>query len=310
MDSEQSGYRGTGMNQINNPRLAASPHSIPAAPAPVPQDGPRAGEIFQNVQVLGDLSVAEFTRTMTAITEWVSPAEGCNYCHMPTDLASDDIYTKVVSRRMLEMTRNIDKNWGDHVGGTGVTCYTCHQGNAVPVNIWFEDNSDENASRFAGNLAGQNMPHPAVGLTSLPSDPFSSLLISSQGQNSIRVLGTEGHATGQGGASIQSTEATYGLMMHLSESLGVNCTFCHQTAHFGDWSGSTNARVVAFHGIKMVQELNEQYLAPLASALPEHRLGPAGDAPKANCHTCHSGLTKPLGGAQMAADFPAFRRDK
>ena len=60
------------------------------------------------MQVLGDLSVAEFTRTMASITEWVSPEEGCNYCHIPENLASDDIYTKVVSRRMLQMTQDIN----------------------------------------------------------------------------------------------------------------------------------------------------------------------------------------------------------
>ena len=74
---------------------------------------------------------------MAAMTEWVAPEEGCNYCHVAENLASDDIYTKVVSRRMLQMTQHINANWNDHVGETGVTCYTCHRGNNVPAEIWF-----------------------------------------------------------------------------------------------------------------------------------------------------------------------------
>ena len=38
---------------------------------------------------------------------------------------------------------------------------------------------------------------------------------------------------------------------------------------------------------------------------PANRLGPMGDAPKAQCSTCHNGVYKPLFGAQMAKDYPA-----
>ena len=38
------------------------------------------------------------------------------------------IYTKAVARRMIQMTRNINSEWTEHVGNTGVTCYTCHVG--------------------------------------------------------------------------------------------------------------------------------------------------------------------------------------
>lgn len=40
---------------------------------------------------------------------------------------------------------------------------------------------------------------------------------------------------GQSGATIQQTEQTYGLMMHFSNSLGVNCTFCHNSRNFHVW---------------------------------------------------------------------------
>jgi len=306
METQQTGYRGTGMDQITNPRLAVELPAIPEAPPPMSQEGPRAGDLLENVQVLGDLSITEFTRTMTAITAWVSPEEGCNYCHVPTDLASDELYTKVVSRRMLQMTRDLANNYGNHVGQTGVTCYTCHRGQPVPAAIWFADNSEAGASAFAGNRNGQNLPAESVAYAALPSDPFSTLLTAAGDTDPIRVLSTD-YTPSDGGATIQSTEKTYGLMMHMSQALGVNCTFCHQTASFGDWKDSTPQRTTAYHGIGMVQHLNQEYLDPLVSVFPANRLGSAGDAPKVNCETCHGGLNKPLNGAQMAGEFPAFQ---
>ncbi len=303
VDGEQVGYRGTGMVDISNPRLAAAPADIPAAPPAVSQAGPKAGDVYQNVQVLGDLSVAEFTRTMTAITAWVSPEEGCNYCHNPQDLASDDVYTKVVSRRMMQMTRHINADYADHVGDTGVTCYSCHGGNPVPEHIWFAGDDDAPAG-LLGHRAGQNIADAGVGLTSMPGDPFSALLTEEDGA-SIRVLSTD-FAPGSGDATIQDTEATYALMMHMSGALGVNCTYCHNTNNFGTWNESRPQRVTAWHGLNLVKDLNENYLVPLQSAYPDNRLGPTGDAPKAYCTTCHAGQAKPLGGAKMAADYPAF----
>jgi len=306
VESEQIGYRGTAIVQVDNPRLKDTDIVVPEALPPVPQAGPKAGDIYQNVQVLGDLSVAEFTRTMTAITEWVSPEEGCNYCHNPQNLASDDVYTKVVSRRMMQMTKHINGEWNDHVGATGVTCYTCHAGQPVPEHIWFTDASDQ-GQPYVGNRMGQNIAAPSVGLSSLPGDPFTSLISQPDGQ-AIRVI-SEDWAPMSGEANIKDTEHTYALMMHMSGALGVNCTYCHNSNNFADWSNSSPVRVTAWHGLNMVKNLNAEYLVPLQPVYPDNRLGPSGDAPKAYCTTCHAGLPKPLGGAQMAADYPAMQPD-
>ena len=62
----------------------------------------RRASVYKNVQVLGDLSVDEFTRLMVAITDWVSPAGGLRLLPRPgEDLAADALYTKVVARRMI-----------------------------------------------------------------------------------------------------------------------------------------------------------------------------------------------------------------
>lgn len=305
MDSTQLGFRGLGMVEIDNPRTQAAraplnqlPDVVPAVPA----GGPAAASVYKNVQVLNDLSVGEFTRLMVAMTSWVSPQEGCNYCHNPSDLAAD-VPAKVVARRMLQMTRHVNADWKSHVAETGVTCFTCHRGQPVPSNVWYADPGPAHGSRFAGNRAGQNAPATSVGLTSLPGDPFSQFL--TKGGEEIRVQSAAALPAARG-TSIQQTEATYGLMMHISQSLGANCTFCHNTRSFFDWDASTPQRATAWHGIRMVRDLNANYLEPLAGKYPEGRMGPLGDAPKLNCATCHQGEHKPLLGASMLKDYPAL----
>jgi photosynthetic reaction center cytochrome c subunit len=254
VETTQTGYRGTGMVQVVNPRIAAANAALHAAPQstpPAPAEGPRARDVYQNVKVLGDLSVAEFTRHMVAITEWVSPQEGCNYCHNPANLADDSKYTKIVSRRMIELTQHLNVNWKDHVATTGVTCYTCHRGQPVPANVWFTP-LVESPKLFIGDDAGQNKAAPQAGLSSLPYDPFTPYL---SGDLPIRVAGDTALPTGNR-ASTKQAEFTYSLMIHMSTALGVNCTFCHNTRSLGSWDDAPPQRISAFHGIRMARDIN------------------------------------------------------
>jgi len=299
----QGGYRGLGMEQVYNPRTVAEEmalHQVPEPVPPVPSPGPPASAAYENVQVLGDLGVAEFTRLMQAMTEWVAPEEGCSYCHVEDNLASDDVYTKVVSRRMIQMTRDINRNWERHVADTGVTCWTCHRGQPVPRDIWFIDPGPRRAGGYTNDSASQNIAAEAAQSASLPYDPFTPFLLEG---HEIRVQPQtalpEGH-----GQSIKQTEWTYSLMMHISGALGVNCTYCHNSRSFMPWDQSTPARAQAWHGIRLTRALNNEYLAPLDDVFPVHRLGPLGDAPKVNCATCHQGAYKPLYGESMLDDYP------
>jgi photosynthetic reaction center cytochrome c subunit len=61
--------------------------------------------------------------------------------------------------------------------------------------------------------------------------------------------------------------------------------------------------VTAWHGIRMVRDLNVAYVGPLKPIFPPARLGPAKDSPKVGCATCHQGVFKPLYGVSMAKDF-------
>ncbi len=318
----QMGYRGVGMEVIDtNEHLAEklAANKIPLTLPPASHDGQLAVDAYKNVQVLGHLSSGELTRLMTAMTFWVAPDAGCAYCHAPqrdaqgnvlknaqgypladnNAMASDELYTKRVARRMLQMTMHINSDWKDHVKGTGVTCYTCHRGNPVPKNIWFD--RDQNATRFQGipNPPDQYGPSAVAGLSSLPGDALQPFL---EGDENIRIQSTESIGGGDP-SSIKQTEWTYGLMIHMSNALGVNCTYCHNTRSIGEWSTSPSTRSQAWYGIRMVRDLNKAYLGPLASTLPPERHGPLGDGPKVNCATCHQGAYKPLLGVSMLADY-------
>lgn len=302
----QRGFRGVAMElniDKDEARAKVEANQVPEPLPQMPADGPKASEVYQNVQVLGHLSIAQFTRVMTSMVQWVAPEQGCNYCHNPANMASDELYTKRVARRMVQMTQHINSKWQTHVEKTGVNCWTCHRGNNVPEYLWFEqpEGPYEHPERL-GTRAGQNRAGVNVGLSSLPGDPFTPFLLE---DNEIRVVGETALPT-TNRRSIKQAEWTYGLMMHMSNSLGVNCTYCHNSRSVAMWSQSPTTRAKAWYGIRMVRNLNQAYLNPLQSEYPDKRLGPTGDAPKANCMTCHQGAYKPLLGAPMIEDFPSL----
>jgi len=120
----QIGYPGVGMELVETKeRLAArvQNNKMPAPLPPAPAEGQLAVDGYKNVQVLGHLTTAQVTRLMTAMTTWVAPQQGCAYCHAPlrdangkialdeegyvladlNNMHSDEVYAKVVARRML-----------------------------------------------------------------------------------------------------------------------------------------------------------------------------------------------------------------
>lgn len=305
MDTVQHGYRGTGMVQVYNPRtmegVIAANQPPPSQPA-APREAPLAKDVYQNVKVLGHLGVGEFTQLMVSMTAWVSPEKGCNYCHNPANFADDSLYTKVVARKMVQMTQTINSQWQNHVALTGVTCYTCHRGQPVPQNIWFKPEAQNKGADFIGNKMGQNTPADSVKLASLPYDPFTPYLL---GAEPIRVNATQALPSDHVG-TIARTEKTYSLMAHMSSSLGVNCTYCHNTRAFGEWKGGPPQRVTAYHGIRMVRDINNAFMVPLTDTFPANRKGVLGDVAKANCTTCHQGAYKPVFGAPMLKDHPGL----
>jgi photosynthetic reaction center cytochrome c subunit len=275
-------------------------------PIPPYEGEPLARDVYENVQVLGDVPQGNFLRLMAAITEWVSPEQGCNYCHAGADqgnYADDGLYTKKVSRRMIQMTQHINAEWSDnHVAPAGVNCYTCHRGQNVPEYIWFEEPRPDGAAQLGANTMRQNRADETVGYASLPGDPLTKFLLE---EYPIAVNGNAPRtdAPYEEQATIQDTEWTYGLMFHMSSSLGVNCTYCHNSRSLSQWPESPPFRTNAWYGIRMARDLNQNYLHPI-DYYPPKRLGPLGDAPKANCSTCHQGVNQPMYGADMISQWP------
>lgn len=306
-EASQQGYRGTAMESVKNAEIEAikvALNNVPEAlyPPESSTEGDMATDIYENVQVLTNLRAAEFDRLMAHMTEWIAPPEeGCAYCHsLDNGFADDSVYTKHVARTMLQMTININANWESHVGNVGVTCYTCHRGNAVPENLWFKAEPEKRLG--VGYRAQQNRASKEVNFASLPEDPFSPYLLDDK---NIRVNSPTALPSGkapEGG--IKNTEYTYSLMTHMSQSLGVNCTFCHNTRAFAEWDQSPEARATAWFGIRMVRDINNDYMVPLTDTFPENRLGPTGDVGKVYCATCHVGVNKPMYGAEMLKDHP------
>jgi photosynthetic reaction center cytochrome c subunit len=301
----QKGYRGVGIEtgyrnaDVDKLRDLNKVGDIepPQDPAGTPSSG-----VYQNVKVLGKVDSNEFLRDMASITAWVAPVQGCTYCHSQENLAWDSLYTKIVARRMLQMTAHINNDWQSHVGKTGVTCYTCHRGMPVPNRIWF--NAPLPAPAEAGGVAevnqGKNIVNVTAGYSDLPYDPLTPFLEQSK---EIRV-NAEQALPGTDRSSIKQAEWTYSLMMYFSTSLGVNCTYCHNSRAFADWSQSTPQRVTAWYGIRMVRDLNNNFLDKLQGVFPKGRLGPTGDVPKLACATCHQGVYKPLYGVSMLSTYP------
>ncbi len=320
-EQEQTGFRGVGMVQfvpeediallapLNEiPENEAGDPIVPEADEPLMKDL----DYYENVKVLGNLTEANFTRLMAAMTQWVSPDQpDCSYCHYQDEdgvinFADERLYTKHVSRRMIQMTQHINENWSSHVQDTGVTCYTCHRGNPVPQFHFYEEPRPRGSAMLGDNTMLQNRSDATVGYSSLPGDPLTAFLLEGReirvGDNFPRVPGNpaEGHP------SIQDTEWTYGLMFHFSSSLGVNCTYCHNSRAWNQWDQSPPTRAVAWYAIRMLRDVNRNYMHNL-DVYPPSRLGPTGDAPKANCTTCHQGVAKPLYGVSMLGPWPELK---
>ncbi|MHB2167156.1 photosynthetic reaction center cytochrome PufC [Alsobacter sp. R-9] len=303
--SQQIGYRGVAMVQTKDASVVAANAKITAPPPPyvASPEGPKAKTVYPNLQVLGDLSEDQFNGLMASFAEWVGGEQGCAYCHNPENMGDYSRYQLIVARRMIQMTRTINTEWKNHVGATGVTCYTCHGGNGVPKNVWYKETGLQNAkaTQWLGYEGGQNLVAKNADLTSLPYDALSEFLL---GDKPIRVHTLTALPSGNK-STIMDTEHTWALMMHMSQSLGQNCTFCHNSRAFNAWDESPPQRVTAFYGIRMARAVNKTYLEPLTSTFPANRLGKTGDVAKVGCATCHQGLNKPLNGAQVLKDYMA-----
>jgi len=109
--------------------LLSSP-ALAQPPTPTVVDSP-------GVKVLTGLLAPQFQEEMNFITQALGVS--CNTCHVRGNFASDEKPEKLTARKMLEMTKGLNKQFfPDHKPKDGesvlgrVTCYTCHQGERTP----------------------------------------------------------------------------------------------------------------------------------------------------------------------------------
>lgn len=106
----------------------ASAQQTPMQPGPA--EGPK-------ITALTGLSVPQFETEMRHFVQALGV--NCGGCHARGNFASEDNPRKAVARRMIEMTKALNKQaFAAYVPAEGesslgrVTCFTCHQGELAP----------------------------------------------------------------------------------------------------------------------------------------------------------------------------------
>ena len=298
-----TGYRGSGMVQFARPADEARAAAPPMPRLPVVADNGRsAASAFRNVQVLTDVNAGDFMRLQHAMTAWVAPKEGCGFCHAPGgDWASDARPQKQAARLMLAMTRQVNAQGAAHTGGREVTCFTCHQGRPVPAAVWFRAPPNPRRPHVDRIDDWNEAAHTVRGF--FPVEGFEEYLLQSTPAHGQALT------TLRQGTAPTNPEArrVYEAMMQMSDGLGVNCGYCHQSRNFADWGQSTPARWQGHSGIQLTRAINRDWMlkahavlrqtreisGPSRSlSLPPRFKGPLPGDAFVECATCHHGAPR------------------
>jgi len=261
----QTGFAPAGMTQFA-PRAAAREVNkmVPPTIAPAEPGGPAATEKYKNVTVLTDLSAAEFDRMQEAMTAWVAPktgeAKGCAFCHAGDDFASDANPRKTVARKMLEMTRYVNSAWKSHVEPSGVTCFTCHRGQAVPSDVWSLRRPAPERPMVARRDDWNEAAETVYGF--FPDAGYAQYYLQ---DNPVAAEAPDALAGGVGPRETLAVRRVYEMMMQMSVDIGANCTSCHNSRSFKAWDQSTPQRWVGFHALRMMRDLNRNHILPAAT---------------------------------------------
>jgi photosynthetic reaction center cytochrome c subunit len=126
-----------GGRRIHATALLVAAMSWTAAATEAGAQPPRRPPPLQNVKVLTTWDGTQLRDEMRRINTALGVQ--CDYCHVQGNFPSDEKRTKRIARRMLEMTLAVNQEqFAAHTPADGesrlgrVTCYTCHQGAAIP----------------------------------------------------------------------------------------------------------------------------------------------------------------------------------
>ena len=312
----QMGWRASSMVQFAPTRSEAAAQNPPLPTLPIVADDLRpATAVFKNVKVLTTLNAGDFMRLQNGLTAWVSPKQGCGFCHAGNDYASDAKPAKLAARQMLLMTRHINATWRSHVGAGGVTCFSCHRGQPVPSEVWFQ--SPPTPSRPQIDRQEDYEERARTVRTFFPNEGYEEYLLQATPE-----LGQSYTALPTGETRSQlEIKRIYENMMQMADGIGVNCGYCHNSRAFFDWRQSTPQRWTGYSGIQMTRDLNRNYILGVGQIAPQTRavVGddrafslPARDRAAqtgnglADCATCHHGAPKAIAGGGLLASFPGL----
>ena len=273
----QMGFRASQMVQFASraetaPINADIPTALPASDF----GGPTAAEKYKNVKVLTDVSAAEFDRLQQAITSWVAPKQGCAFCHDTGDFASDAKPTKLAARphdgddalRQLGLVDPRPADWRhllhlpSRPAGAGRGLVAARA--AAGEDVHRSQRALERGRRHGDALLPQTPASPSTSCRTIRSEGQSSTALRSNGVGQFDRR--QAHLRDDD-ADVAADRRQLRLLPQTRGALA-------------DWSQSTPERWVAYYSIRMIRDLNRNYLLPLAQVIPQQRVlvHPDGDA--------------------------------
>ena len=87
-----------------------------------------AGQKFKNIKVLNEMPADQMGKVMNLMS--ASLGVNCSFCHVGNEFEKEGNEHKDISREMLKMTFELNKNY--FKGEIEITCNTCHNGRAHP----------------------------------------------------------------------------------------------------------------------------------------------------------------------------------
>lgn len=118
-----------GHPEVGGESQSAAPLELPSLdPLPAGSQEKRTEQQFKNIQMLRGLPADRLESIMFSFR--AALGVDCTHCHIKDQWEKDDKQAKQIARKMIQMTRDINKQY---VGGIGrVTCFTCHRGQLKP----------------------------------------------------------------------------------------------------------------------------------------------------------------------------------
>lgn len=102
---------------------AVAPGSFATRVQTASSEDKTAQQVYKNIQVLNELPASELNGVMSFMS--AALGVGCAHCHT-NSWDSDEKSTKLAARKMITMTRAINKE--NFSGYSAITCYSCHRG--------------------------------------------------------------------------------------------------------------------------------------------------------------------------------------